>query len=123
MTLTDNSSIWLCIFMNVLLSGTVIQEKEEQSNRFFNALKIFQNGVTLLASDCRDMGAKILYNLVHNLRFLHTSVLGESLKGTCAGIPVIIVAADFHGRQASPLSDRVLHKCPSNSASLHQLHV
>lgn len=75
---------------------------ESKGGEFFKGLNHFQNAVTLLASDWRDMGEKVLFNLVHNLPLLPSSRLGASLKGACKGIPAIVCGAGMSLDQIAP---------------------
>lgn len=60
---------------------------------FFKQLEHFHHAVTLLASDVRDMGERVLSNLAGNLPFLHGSLHGASLKDACKDMPILICGA------------------------------
>lgn len=63
------------------------------AHNFFTQLEHFYTGVHLLASDCEDMGLKVLRNVVHNLAMLPEAKLGQSLEGACAHMPAIVCGA------------------------------
>lgn len=65
----------------------------EEGEEFFAQLEHYHRGVDLLASDCEDMGVKVLTNAIRNLARLPQSHLGQALEGKCAGIPAIVVGA------------------------------
>lgn len=60
---------------------------------FFGHLEHYHRGASHLASDCEDMGCKVLSNIFQNLSVLPKSRLGTTLEGTCAGMTAIICGA------------------------------
>ena len=75
----------------------------ETAHAFFMQLEHYHRGVDLLASDCEDMGLKVLTNAFKNLQMLPQSRLGQSLEGKCAGIPAIVCGAGPSLNAAMPL--------------------
>jgi hypothetical protein len=75
----------------------------ELPHQFFRQLEHYHRGVDLLASDCEDMGLKVLTNVMKNLKTLPQSKIGQSLEGKCGGIPAIICGAGPSLNQSIPL--------------------
>jgi hypothetical protein len=73
--------------------GVLSSEQTERAQDFFKQLAHYHQGVDLIASDCEDMGVKVLTNVFHNLQALPSSRLGQALEGKCAGIPAIVCGA------------------------------
>ena len=69
---------------------------------FFAELKSFQTAAHLLASDWSDCGEKVIHNLLSNLSYLNTSLLGTSLKDACRGVPAVVCGAGPTLNQAIP---------------------
>ena len=63
------------------------------AQEFFAQLEHYHRGIDLLASDCEDMGLKVLSNAISNLQVLPRARLGQSLEGKCAGMPAIVCGA------------------------------
>jgi hypothetical protein len=66
---------------------------QETAQEFFLQMEHYHKGVDLLASDCEDMGLKVISNAIGNLSFLPKAKLGQSLAGKCAGKPAIVCGA------------------------------
>lgn len=75
----------------------------ERAQHFFLQMEHYHRGVDLLASDCEDMGLKVLSNAIKNLSALPLSRLGHSLEGKCAGMPAIVCGAGPSLNNAIPL--------------------
>jgi len=82
----------------------------EAAGYFFAHLEHYHRGVDLLASDCEDMGLKVLKNGVENLKVLPRSRLGQALEGKCKGIPAIICGAGPSLNQAIPYLNQLKEK-------------
>lgn len=76
---------------------------QECPRDFFQHMEHYHRGVDLLASDCQDMGIKVLSNVIENLSLLPHSKLGQSLEGKCAGMTAIVCGAGPSLNQAIPL--------------------
>ena len=74
----------------------------EHAHEFFVQLEHYHRGVDLLASDCEDMGLKVLSNAIKNLQALPHSRLGQALEGKCNGVPAIICGAGPSLESCSP---------------------
>ena len=59
----------------------------------FLKLDKYRLGVDLLASDCQDMGLKVLGNLFSHLKTVEESKLGYTLEGSCRGVPAVVCGA------------------------------
>ncbi len=70
-----------------------VEEKNARATQFFYLLDVAMHTVNLLAADSRDMGQRILTNLIHNLSAFPQALLGSSLKDSCRGVPAIICGA------------------------------
>ncbi len=73
------------------------------AQEFFHQMEHYHRGVDLLASDCEDMGLKVISNALKNLSALPKSKLGLSLEGKCAGMPAIVCGAGPSLESAVPL--------------------
>jgi hypothetical protein len=93
---------WEFVFLRFAYSVHETASKEA-AHAFFLQMEHYHRGVDLLASDCEDMGLKVLSNAVANLSFLPRSKLGQSLEGKCAGMPAIICGAGPSLNSAIPL--------------------
>ncbi len=70
-----------------------VEEKRTDAARFFKTLQAAQTEVHLLASDCQDLGEKVLRNSLHNLSFLPKSFATSALKGCLQGVPAVVCGA------------------------------
>src|SRR5690242_4253182 len=77
----------------LFLKMAYLPSSDPKAAAFFQELASFEHGVTLLASDWKDMGERVCSNLLHNMEFLSSSLLGASLKGACSNMPAIICGA------------------------------
>lgn len=86
---------WEFVFLkfSYAVSCEYAREKEEKMNALFFQLHHYHEGVNLLASDSRDMGAAVFENIRQNQKHLARSVLAESLRMRCKGIPAVICGA------------------------------
>lgn len=82
----------------------------ESAQEFFIKMEHYHQGVDLLASDCEDMGLKVLSNAMKNLSVLPRSRLGSSLEGKCAGMTAIICGAGPSLEGAIPLLNELKEK-------------
>lgn len=76
---------------------------KEAAQDFFQLMEHYHRGVDLLASDCEDMGLRVLTNAINNLSALPRARLGQSLEGKCAGMPAIVCGAGPSLNAAIPL--------------------
>ncbi len=83
---------WEFVFLRFAYSIPSSTTKEA-AEEFFVYLEHYHRGVDLLASDCEDMGLKVLSNAMKNLSAFPRSLLGGSLEGKCTGMPAIICGA------------------------------
>lgn len=93
----------LCWDFVFLRFGYAVQGEEENAESFFRQLDHTHRGIDLLASDCEDMGVKVLTNALKNLQMLPSARLGPSVEGKCAGIPAIVCGAGPSLNAALPL--------------------
>ncbi len=86
---------WEFVFLkfSYAVSQEYAREKVEKMNALFFQLHHYHEGVNLLASDSRDMGAAVFKNILQNQKHLAGSVLAESLRMRCKGIPAVICGA------------------------------
>ncbi len=93
---------WEFVFLKF---GYVTRDPQQtpRAQMFFSALEQYHRGVDLLASDCQDMGVRVLSNALNNLQFLPRALLGQELEGQCAGMPAIICGAGPSLARALPL--------------------
>lgn len=93
---------WEFVFLRF---GYAVQDVflREPAREFFLQMDHYHRGVDLLASDCEDMGLRVLSNVMKNLSFLPRSKLGSSLEGKCAGMTAIICGAGPSLDNAIPL--------------------
>jgi hypothetical protein len=75
----------------------------EVAHEFFTRLEHYHRGVDLLASDCEDMGLKVLTNAIKNLEALSFSRQGQTTEARCAGMPAIVCGAGPSLNSAIPL--------------------
>lgn len=92
---------WEFVFLRF---GYASSEKNGLS--FFSQLEEFHRRVDLLASDCQDMGVKVLSNAFSNLKHLPTSRLFHSLENRFAKIPVIVCGAGPSLNRAIPFLEQ-----------------
>lgn len=92
---------WEFVFLRFAyaISDSSLKETAEE---FFLLTEHYHRGVNLLASDCEDMGLRVLTNAMKNLSILPRSKLGSSLEGKCAGMPAIICGAGPSLNEAIP---------------------
>ncbi len=93
---------WEFVFLRFAYSVLDSQLKES-AQEFFLQLEHYHRGVDLLASDCEDMGLKVLTNAIRNLSALPKSKIGQALEGKCAGLPAIVCGAGPSLNHALPL--------------------
>jgi hypothetical protein len=77
----------------VFLKMSCLPSSDPRAALFFKQLEHFQHAATLLASDVRDMGEKVLSNLISNLPLLGGSIRGGLLKDACKNMPALICGA------------------------------
>lgn len=75
----------------------------ELAQHFFAQLEHYHRGVDLLASDCEDMGVKVLTNALANLQHFPRAKLGLALEGKCRGMTAIVCGAGPSLNQVVPV--------------------
>ncbi len=93
---------WEFVFLR--FGYTVCNSQESTSaQEFFVQLEHAHRGIDLLASDCEDMGLKVLTNAIKNLSHLPHSRMGLLLEGKCRGMPAIVCGAGPSLNEVIPL--------------------
>lgn len=97
---------WEFVFLRFGFAVLDPQETED-AKVLFAQLEHYHRGTDLLASDCEDMGRKVLTNVLRNLSALPRSKMGHALEGKCTGMPAIVCGAGASLDAAMPLLARL----------------
>ena len=76
---------------------------QERAQLCFAELEHCHQGVDLLASEYKDMGVRVLSNVLANLTALPASKRGGSLEGSCRGMTAIVCGAGPSLNAIAPL--------------------
>ncbi len=79
--------------LKLVLPEHITEVEKEKAHALFEELRFWQIGAEALLSDVKDLGKKVVTNLLANLPFLQGSLKASSFAGKFAKVPAIICGA------------------------------